>query len=385
MQKRRIQIAEAIRYRWAGEVALPGAGSQAAYQSKGSTAVPDNSSNWRFPQGGGHTYSRESTALADGVPTSDEALRQRVTGRAEAIMRSAISAEAVIKGEDIRLEYILPGLVRGTLGLVVGTGASSKSMLALYAAISVALGRDLFGLFPDHEFIRGRVVFLSLEDARLPLAQRYQRLLRSLPQSLQKEIIAAEEEGWLFVVPQLEVGLHPFVRDPKTREIRETEDLLVLEEITRGTVLLAVDTLSVLSGPNGIDENSNSDMGPLISSLNRIAGRNGCAIMLLHHVAKGDDTGSGRGASAIGDNARWRLSMRPMSREEAKEVFGHEQADERLSWVRVEWTKQNYAPPRESMWLQREGGLLRSGAPPFPRGDQDSRQDRRSPRPPAQF
>jgi RecA-family ATPase len=249
---------------------------------------------------------------------------------------------------------------------MVGAGASSKSTLALYAAISVALGRDVFGVFPDFSFTRGRVIFLSLEDAKVPLAQRYQRLLRKLPRHLQEQIIEAEDEGWIHVVPQLESGLTPFTRDARTREIVPTDDLLALGEMCRGVSLLVLDTLSVLCGPSSLEENSNTDMGPLISSLNRIAGRHNCAIVLLHHVAKGDDTGQGRGASAIGDNARWRLSMRVMTKAEAEERFGSDGGGERAAWILVEWTKQNYAPPRDSVWLHREDGLLQAGVSPPP-------------------
>lgn len=301
-------------------------------------------------------------------PPSKEAIarRQKVLERAEAIMRTAVSAEGLIQSDDIQLEYVLPGLVRGTLGLVVGGGSSSKSMLALYLAISVALGRDVFGLFPDHQFKRGRVIFLSLEDARVPLAARYQRLLKGLQPHLQREIVEAEEEGWIHIVPALDQGLRPVMRDSKSREILPTDDIEVIAELARGAALILIDTLSVLTGPCGLDENSNSDMGPLISSLNRIAGSTNCALVLLHHVAKGDEAGAGRGASAISDNARWRLSMRPMSHEEAaKAGFSAEASQERLSWIKIEWTKQNYAPARDALWLYRQGMTLRRDTPPL--------------------
>ncbi|WP_424138815.1 AAA family ATPase [Roseomonas chloroacetimidivorans] len=298
-------------------------------------------------------------------PTKDEiARRRRVIDRVEALLLTAVSAEALIQQDDIKLEYVLPGLVRGTLGLIVGGGSSSKSMLALYLAISVALGRDVFGLLPDHEFTRGRVIFLSLEDARVPLAARYQRLLKSLPAHLQREIIDAEEQGWIHIIPALDKALRPVFRDPRSREILFGEDLDVIRELSSGASLILVDTLSVLTGPCGLDENSNSDMGPLISGLNRIAGASNCALVLLHHVAKGDDAGAGRGASAISDNARWRLSMRPMTPDEAEKAYGQKDAEERLSWVKIEWTKQNYAPSRLPIWLRREGVQLRRDTPP---------------------
>lgn len=321
-----------------------------------------DSADWHYSQGHHEPSSRDSAASK-----AAEARENRVIARADSILGTALSARTLLTAPDIELEYVLPGLVRGTLGIVVGTGASSKSMLALYMGISVALGRDLFGLFPDHKFQRGRVVFLSLEDAATPLSQRYQRLLKSLPREIAEEIAQAEELRWLCVVPSLEVGLHPYRRDPRTQVIEETEDAAVVELLTRGVALLVIDTLSVLSGPNGLDENSNSDMGPLISSLNRMAARNKCAIALLHHVAKGDESGHGRGASAIGDNARWRLSLRPMTKEEAKVAFGEEDAPERLQWIKIEWTKQNYAAPRDPMWLQRVDGLLKLGYPPLAR------------------
>lgn len=157
--------------------------------------------NARWGPRGGHSAER-------GGGSVDDARRQRVVNRADAIMRTALSAHELLGADDVQLTYVLPGLVQGTLGLIVGSGSSSKSMLTLHVAISVALGQDVFHLFPGFQFTRGRVIFLSLEDARDPLASRYQRLLKALPQDLREAVVSAEEQGWIYVIPQLE-SVHP--------------------------------------------------------------------------------------------------------------------------------------------------------------------------------
>lgn len=51
------------------------------------------------------------------------------------------------------LDFVLPGLLPGTFGLVVATGATGKSQLALDVAASLSLGRSVAGgLFPGGRF-----------------------------------------------------------------------------------------------------------------------------------------------------------------------------------------------------------------------------------------
>lgn len=60
------------------------------------------------------------------------------------------------------LDFVLPGLLPGTFGLVVAPGATGKSQLALDIATSVALGRSVAGdLFPACP--PAKVVFLAGE------------------------------------------------------------------------------------------------------------------------------------------------------------------------------------------------------------------------------
>src|SRR5437588_12323363 len=58
-------------------------------------------------------------------------------------------------------DYVLPGLIPGTVGSIVSPGGQGKSILALILAHLVAGDIDLLdlGIFPT-----GRVVYLSAED-----------------------------------------------------------------------------------------------------------------------------------------------------------------------------------------------------------------------------
>ena len=69
------------------------------------------------------------------------------------------------------LDFVLPGLLPGTFGLVVAPGATGKSQLALDVAVSLALGRPVAGgLFPACE--PGKVVVLAGEESDRLLAER---------------------------------------------------------------------------------------------------------------------------------------------------------------------------------------------------------------------
>lgn len=58
------------------------------------------------------------------------------------------------------LDFVLPGLLPGTFGLLVAPGGTYKSSVALDMAISLAVGRPAAGgLFPAPK--PGKVVFLA--------------------------------------------------------------------------------------------------------------------------------------------------------------------------------------------------------------------------------
>jgi RecA-family ATPase len=62
------------------------------------------------------------------------------------------------------LDFVLPGLLAGTVGAIVSPGGAGKSMLALELSILVVTGADLSGFSGGVGLPLGRVVFLAAED-----------------------------------------------------------------------------------------------------------------------------------------------------------------------------------------------------------------------------
>ena len=73
------------------------------------------------------------------------------------------------------LQFVLPGLLKGTVGALVAPGASGKSFLALEIAASIAatpVNSELFDGFGINPKSRGGVLYLALEDPAVVLQRR---------------------------------------------------------------------------------------------------------------------------------------------------------------------------------------------------------------------
>lgn len=93
-----------------------------------------------------------------------------------------------------------------------------------------------------------------------------------------------------------------------------TSFLKALEKaIVRDNVdLVIIDPLASAGGLR--DENNNAEMGALATRLRTLAGKTGCALLLVHHTTKEGsgslDTNAGRGAGALKSAMRWIVSFR---------------------------------------------------------------------------
>lgn len=242
------------------------------------------------------------------------------------------------------LDFVLPGMLAGTVGALVSPGGAGKSMMALQLAILVAGGADLVAF--DAAITRGRVVILAAEDPVEALKHRVHDLGVHLDVS-QRELV---NEG-VDILPLLGYAF----------DIMTTDWYDWVLGQARGTRLLVVDTLRRI---HTLDENNSGDMAGLLSQLELIVRLTGCTILFLHHSSKaaamqgqGDLQQASRGSSVLVDNIRWQSYMAAMNREEAETYRVHE--DHRRFFVRWGVSKQNYGKPIAECWLRRnEGGVL---------------------------
>ncbi len=243
---------------------------------------------------------------------------------------------------------------------MVAPGATGKSFWALEAAMSVACGAtvesraaggDLVGLAPAKS---GRVVYYAGEDPEPALIGRIHSIGKHLGQEAREAVVEN-----LMVMPIMGTLLDVMKKRQRAEIIEQCE----------GARLIVLDTLSRI---HTLDENSNSEMARLISTLEHIATSTGASVLYLHHVSKSsardgqaDQQQASRGASVLVDNVRWCGFIAKMTDKEAEartdRAFDRQPIgeDRRGFFVRFGVNKQNYArTPKERWYMQHNGGVL---------------------------
>jgi RecA-family ATPase len=191
---------------------------------------------------------------------------------------------------------------RGAFGIVGAEPKSWKSWLTLQVAISVASGKPLFKRLPVE---KGRAVVFSAEGGKDLVRSRAVALCRALDvdiRALDLEVID---------VPSLQLD--------RERDI----DILADVAATR-PALLVLDPLRELHAG---DENDAAAIAKLLLPLRLLQREFGCAVMLVHHMAKvGADSGGRRlgqrlrGSSALHGAVDSAIYLEPKGEGPAKRV-----------------------------------------------------------------
>ncbi len=173
------------------------------------------------------------------------------------------------------------GIAPGPAHLVTGSWYTGKTLLLATMGLSVASGRDLFGLWKVKQ---GKWIHFDHEMGRRLLKRYVQRLQRGLaiePESMRGQVS-------LRVLPQLNLT-HANAVDLYT-------------ELLTGYSIATLDPLRAAAP--GADENK-SEFREYLDMLSIVGDRTGCAITVLHHGGKPTEgaqrRNTGRGTSAIDD------------------------------------------------------------------------------------
>lgn len=239
------------------------------------------------------------------------------------------------------LDFVLPGMIAGTVGALIAPGGAGKSWFALEAALALSGGPDFLGIGIRQT---GDVLYLSAEDPALAIAHRLHTVSYAVRDTV--DDIAAHLEI---------VSLMGRVVDLNQKVWSDA-----VKKMAKGKRLVILDTLRRF---HCADENNGGEMASLLGVLEGIAGDTGASILFLHHAGKGSVLNGGgdiqqasRGSSVLTDNVRGgQINLAGMTETEAK-TYG---VADRGSYVRVVQSKVNFGGRSLDRWLQRaEGGLL---------------------------
>ena len=283
------------------------------------------------------------------------------------ILPPRINIMQAFTADEKQLDFVLPGLLSGTVGCLYSLGGTGKSMLSLELVLPIAAhmqrGADLLGITPP---AGGRVVVISLEDpAEITLSR-----LRNIGALLPTQAREAAHEN-LDILPLLGTGFNILCED----------DFHAILNYCKGARLIIFDTLSRICPA---DYNDPAQARLIMRRLEKLAKLTGAAIIFLHHVSKsavragqGADQTAAQGASALIDDARWAASLTVMSADEAKQFSLHDRTksaiteNDRNRFVKLSFSKINYSMRPDDLWFERGYGGVLKPAILFPLNNQN--------------
>lgn len=253
----------------------------------------------------------------------------------------AIDILALAKQKPEKIDYVLPGLVAGTVGALISPGGAGKSALALQIAAQVAGGPDLLGL---GEIKNGSAAYLPGEDPELIIEHRLFALLEHCSPEHRQNLAD-----------------HLLVEPLEQHDVDILDDrwLDALMRVAEGKRLLILDTLRMAHSG---EENDGGEMKKVVARLRMIGAQTGCTVLFLHHTNKasafagsGGEQQASRGSSVLVDNVRWQGYLRTMTAEEAEKHSVDE--DRRGFFTEFGASKQNYGRPVAPRWLRKVSAM----------------------------
>jgi len=252
-------------------------------------------------------------------------------------------------------------LIRGFVTVLVAPGGTGKSAYAMAVGISLAARRAFLG---SHIFSPVNVAVINLDDPMDELERRVAAVMlahRIRREDLENRLFLEDCDGH-------GLTLAAPARDDNGFYVANPDEAALTALILEHNIGLIV--CDPFAESHTLEENSNPQMIQAAAVWRRIARATNCAVLLVHHVRKGDNAGidSARGAKALTDSARVGLLMTTMTALEA-EQFGITD-DDRLSYVRLDDAKRNMAPAAKARWFQlRSVRLGNTFDPTYPSGD----------------
>lgn len=166
------------------------------------------------------------------------------------------------------IKWIVPGLLPEGSMLFAGKPKMGKSWLALGLCISVSTGGKALGKF---EVEQGDTLYMALEDNKRRLQSRMKELLKS---EIVGDFNRLDALTMRTRAKKLDVGL-----------IDQIEDWLTLHPNAR---LIVIDTLGSVRGKSTDRRTLYEQDYEVGAALTRLAGDYSIAILIIHHLRKGD-------------------------------------------------------------------------------------------------
>ncbi|WP_175442777.1 AAA family ATPase [Hydrogenophaga sp. PML113] len=257
-----------------------------------------------------------------------------------------LNIKFMLRNPPPALDHVLPGLLAKSVGLLVGPGAVSKTMLALQLGIAMATGTPLLGGLVGGSVSEAgkaqRVVLVLAEESAEVVWHRLHAIA-----SVQ---LAASgiDPGTAAELIERNLVIHALAGGDQVNLLGDNLDRTPageqLREACMGARLVILDPVRDF---HNADENDSTAMKALARHIASYAASTGAAWLLVHHSSRaaavhgfGGSADAGRGSTALTNAVRWQMNLSRPSRETAKQ---HRiPADELNEIVLLDVPKSNY-------------------------------------------
>jgi hypothetical protein len=258
------------------------------------------------------------------------------------------------------LDYVLPGLLAGTVGVLVAPGAAGKTTLLTQLACDIAAGAPVGGGVLTSESLNPagkRVVFFLAEESQAIMHHRIQAALEGVQRMAAFQTASACET----LAQRLTANLHLYPLAGAGRlqcvdgDGSTTNEMQQMLAACEGARLVIIDPLRRFHAG---EENDSAHMSAVVAAFEHVARKTDAAVILSHHANRssvlnggGGLATAGRGSSALTDGSRWQANLSGITDQMA---LRYRIADaERRLFVRLDIAKANYVAASEPTILRR--------------------------------
>lgn len=253
----------------------------------------------KMPEGEVNNFDANDLLQRDGYDVLAEILESAQVPSSPPPLLKPISIKDVISNPSEPPAFTWEGyLPMGVVSMLSAHGGTGKSTIALMLAVSVAVGRELFGVHVR----QGKSIFVSLEDSPQIVRHRLAHICNNWvidPKTLEGtlQIVDGTEYPELFSAEPRGAGVTTDTYSELRRFIQEQKASLVV-----------VDNASDAFGG---DEIQRRQVRAFIRSLAELAKLSDCAVLLLAHVDKTTSRNSGaQGGEGYSGSTAWHNSVR---------------------------------------------------------------------------
>lgn len=246
----------------------------------------------------------------------------------------------IVSGEDLMAmefepaDFVLPGLLAGTVGALVGRNGIGKTAFAIREAMLIASKNK-------------KVVYFNGQDSMFKI--------RPYIRSTIKLFTEQEREN-------IKKNMVILLTDGITVNLMDGKEHTEIMYHCKDSRLVIFDTLSCT---HFLNENSVRDMHQLVGSMKDIAIKTGAAVLYIHYIDEPSVAGEEtvRGADSLFVRPRFCALLSEMTAEEAGKYKDENNndisAEEMGRYVKYSVIKVNYAAPIPPEWYKRdENGAL---------------------------